>query len=91
MIFTFKLSGTAEYMRVDYAKKQMITVLNYEGLKGIRISTDFNHIKTIVHTLLSDSDQYAIISEAEFFDVHNDVVMLIGQQQEELYAEQFLN
>lgn len=91
MIFTFKLSGTSEYMRVDYAKKQMITVLNYERLKGIRISDDFNHIKTIVHTLLSDSDQYAIISEAEFFDAHNNVVVLIAEQQEELYAGQFLN
>jgi len=91
MIFTFKLSDAPEYMRVDYAKKQMITVLNYDELKGIRVSTDFAAIKTIVHTLLSDSNQYSLISEAIFFDAHNDVVILIAEQQEMLYAGQFLN
>lgn len=91
MIFTFKLTSGDEYFRVDYTRKQMISVYNHKDQRGIRIVTDFNAIKTLVHTLLSDSPQYVVITPAEFFDVHNDIITILAEEQDILYNEQFNN
>ena len=91
MIFTFKLASEDEYFRIDYTRKQMISVYKYNQQRGIRILTDFDSIKTCVHTLLNDSPQYKMISPAEFFDVHNDIITKLAEEQELLYNEQFNN
>ena len=91
MIFTFKLTSEDEYFRVDYTRKQMISVYKHKDQRGIRILTDFSAIKTLVHTLLNDSPQYKMISSAEFFDVHNDIITALAEEQELLYNEQFNN
>ena len=91
MIFTFKLASEDEYFRIDYTRKQMISVYKHKDQRGIRILTDFSAIKTLVHTLLNDSPQYKMISSAEFFDVHNDIITALAEEQEILYNEQFNN
>ena len=91
MIFTFKLTSEDEYFRVDYTRKQMISVYKHKDQRGIRILTDFSAIKTLVHTLLNDSPQYKMISSAEFFDVHNDIITALAEEQDILYNEQFNN
>jgi hypothetical protein len=91
MIFTFKLTSEDEYFRIDYTRKQMISVYKHKDQRGIRIVTDFSAIKTLVHTLLNDSPQYKMISSAEFFDVHNDIITALAEEQELLYNEQFNN
>lgn len=91
MIFTFKLTSEEEYFRVDYTRKQMISVYKHKDQRGIRILTDFSAIKTLVHTLLSDSPQYIVITPAEFFDVHNDIITALAEEQDILYNEQFNN
>jgi hypothetical protein len=91
MIFTFKLNSDEEYFRVDYCSKRMISVYCQKGQRGIRVVDDFETIKTIIHTLLSDSPQYTTISTAEFFDVHNDIITELAGNQEVLYSEQFNN
>jgi len=91
MIFTFKLTSEDEYFRIDYTRKQMISVYKHKDQRGIRIVKDFNAIKTLVHTLLSDSPQYVVITPAEFFDVHNDIITALAEEQEILYNEQFNN
>jgi hypothetical protein len=91
MMFIFALVSGEEYFRIDYARKQMISVYNHKDQRGIRIVTDFSAIKTLVHTLLSDSPQYKIISAAEFFDVHNDIITKLAEEQDILYNEQFNN
>ena len=91
MMFTFALTSGEEYFRIDYTRKQMISVYKHKDQCGIRILKDFAAIKTLVHTLLSDSPQYKIVSSAEFFDMHNEIITLLAEEQEILYNEQFNN
>jgi hypothetical protein len=91
MMFTFKLTSEEEYFRIDYSRKQMLSVYKHKDQSGIRILKDFAAIKTLVHTLLSDSPQYIVITPAEFFDVHNDIITLLAEEQDILYNEQFNN
>lgn len=90
-MFTFALTSGEEYFRIDYTRKLMISVYKHKDQRGIRILTDFAAIKTLVHTLLSDSPQYKIVSSAEFFDIHNEIITLLAEEQEILYNEQFNN
>lgn len=90
-MFTFALTSGEEYFRIDYTRKQMISVYKHKDQCGIRILKDFAAIKTLVHTLLSDSPQYKIVSSAEFFDMHNEIITLLAEEQEILYNEQFNN
>jgi hypothetical protein len=90
-MFTFALTSGEEYFRIDYARKQMISVYKHKDQYGIRIVTDFSAIQTLVHTLLTDSPLYKMISTAEFFDVHNDIITLLAEEQDILYNEQFNN
>ena len=91
MMFTFALTSGEEYFRIDYTRKQMISVYKHKDQCGIRILKDFAAIKTLVHTLLSDSPQYKIVTSAEFFDMHNEIITLLAEEQEILYNEQFNN
>jgi hypothetical protein len=90
-MFTFALTSGEEYFRIDYTRKQMISVYKHKDQCGIRILKDFAAIKTLVHTLLSDSPQYKIVTSAEFFDMHNEIITLLAEEQEILYNEQFNN
>jgi hypothetical protein len=90
-MFTFALISGEEYFRIDYTRKQMISVYKHKDQCGIRILKDFAAIKTLVHTLLSDSPQYKIVTSAEFFDMHNEIITLLAEEQEILYNEQFNN
>jgi len=91
MMFIFALTSGEEYFRIDYARKQMISVYRHKDQQGIRIVTDFPAIQSLVHTLLTDSPQYKMISSAEFFDMHNEIITLLAEEQEILYNEQFNN
>lgn len=91
MMFTFALVSGEEYFRIDYTRQQMISVYRHKDQRGIRIVTDFSAIKTLVHTLLSDSPQYMVITPAEFFNQHNDIMTKLAEEQEILYDEQFNN
>lgn len=91
MMFTFALVSGEEYFRIDYTRQQMISVYRHKDQRGIRIVTDFSAIKTLVHTLLSDSPQYMVITPAEFFNQHNDIMTKLAEEQELLYDEQFNN
>jgi hypothetical protein len=90
-MFIFALTSGEEYFRIDYARKQMISVYRHKDQQGIRIVTDFPAIQSLVHTLLTDSPQYKMISSAEFFDMHNEIITLLAEEQEILYNEQFNN
>jgi len=91
MMFIFALTSGEEYFRIDYARKQMISVYRHKDQQGIRIVTDFPAIQSLVQTLLTDSPQYKMISSAEFFDVHNDIITKLAEEQDILYNEQFNN
>jgi hypothetical protein len=91
MMFIFALTSGEEYFRIDYARKQMISVYKHKDQQGIRIVTDFPAIQSLVHTLLTDSPQYKMISSAEFFNVHNDIITKLAEEQDILYNEQFNN
>jgi hypothetical protein len=90
-MFIFALTSGEEYFRIDYARKQMISVYKHKDQQGIRIVTDFPAIQSLVHTLLTDSPQYKMISSAEFFNVHNDIITKLAEEQDILYNEQFNN
>jgi hypothetical protein len=90
-MFIFALTSGEEYFRIDYARKQMISAYKHKDQFGIRIVTDFPAIQSLVQTLLTDSPQYKMISSAEFFDVHNDIITKLAEEQELLYNEQFNN
>jgi hypothetical protein len=52
MMFIFALTSGEEYFRIDYARKQMISVYRHKDQQGIRIVTDFPAIQSLyIHYL----------------------------------------